>query len=162
MKAIVVVDKNWGIGKNGDLLVHLSGDLKYFKERTVGKIVVMGRTTLESLPNQKPLANRINIVMSRNPEYKPEGFIVVNSTGELFKELEKYNTEDIFIIGGEKIYHQFLPFCDTYYITKIYEKFEADKHFINLDNLSEVEIVWQSEIMEEKAIKYQFFEYKRK
>ncbi len=162
MNIIVVVDKNWAIGRDGGLLVHLPGDLKYFKERTEGKTVIMGRNTLESLPGKKPLPNRDNIIMTRNQEYKVEGAKIAHSMGELAKILEGYNKEDVFILGGEKIYNQYFPYCDTYYVTKIYEEYEADKHFYNLDEMSQVEVVWQSDIMEENGTKYQFFKYKRK
>ena len=104
MKSIVVVDKNWGIGKDGDLLVHLPGDLKYFKEKTLGKVVVMGRTTFESLPGKKPLPGRVNIVLSRDLEFHPEGCIMCRSKEELFKELENYDDDDVMIMGGSYVY----------------------------------------------------------
>lgn len=162
MKLILATDENWAIGKDGGLLCHIPGDLKYFKERTKGKTVVMGRPTLESLPGGKPLPARDNIVLTRRQDYAPSGVLVAHSASELDDVLKKYNSDDVFIIGGGKVYRDFLDKCDTCYITKIYEKFEADTWFVNLDERDEFEIVWQSEMQEEKGIRYQFFEYRRK
>ena len=162
MKLILATDENWAIGKDGGLLCHIPGDLKYFKERTRGKTVVMGRPTLESLPGGKPLPNRDNIVLTTRENYAPEGVLIVHSEDELDDVLKKYDGDDVFIIGGGKVYREFLPKCDTCYITKIYQKFEADTWFVNLDEMDEFEIVWQSEVQEEKGIRYQFFEYRRK
>ena len=161
MKAIVVVDENWNIGKDGGLLVHLSGDLKYFKQRTIGKTIVIGRKTLESFPGAKPLPGRPNLVLTRNPEYHPEGVQIFNSKEQLMQHLSP-DTEDVFICGGENIYRQFLDDCDTFYVTKIYDSFPADRSFPNLDEMDGMEVTWQSEEQEEKGIRYQFFEYKRK
>lgn len=162
MKAIVAVDNNWGIGKEGGLLVHLPGDLNYFKEKTLGKVVVMGRTTFESLPGKRPLKDRINIVLSRNPEFEPEGCIKCKSMGELFKTLESYDMEDVFIIGGADIYKQFIPYCSSHLVTKINAVFDADKYFENLDLRSDMVLVSESEAQNENGVEYRFTEYKRK
>lgn len=160
MKAIVVVDRNWAIGKDGRLLVHLPGDLKYFKERTKGKVVVMGRTTLESLPGGKPLPERTNIVLSRNQDYEAE-CPACHSAEELLQDLKRYDTDDIYIIGGAEVYRQFLPYCDSVYVTKIDEEFPADQYFENLDALPEWEQVWEDEPREEKGVRYVFTEYRK-
>ncbi|NLP30217.1 MAG: dihydrofolate reductase [Clostridiales bacterium] len=160
MKAIVVVDKNWGIGKDGKLLVHLPGDLKYFKEKTLGKVVVMGRTTLESLPGGEPLKDRINIVLSRKL-CDQDGCTLLSSIDSLFEELENYDLDDVFVIGGESIYRELLDHCGTLYVTKICEEFEADKFFPNLDESDEWELVFESEPCTEKGITYKFTEYRR-
>ena len=162
MKTIVVVDNNWGIGKDGDLLVHLSGDLKYFKEKTLGKVVVMGRTTFESLPGRKPLKDRVNIVLSRNPDFQPADCIKCRSMGDLFKVLESYDMEDVFIIGGEEIYKQFGPYCSGHLVTKIHAVFDADKFFEDLDKRSDLALVAESDIQHENGMEYQFTEYRRK
>jgi len=161
MKAIVAVDNNWGIGKEGKLLVHLSNDLKYFKEKTFGKVVVMGRETFESLPGKKPLQNRINIVLSRNPEFKAD-CIICRSMGELFKELENHNMEDVFIIGGANIYKQFSPYCSSFLVTKIDASFEADKYFENLDLRDDLDLCYESDVKIENGTEYKFTEYRRK
>lgn len=162
MKTIVAADKNWGIGKDGCLLCNLPGDLKYFKEKTQGKVVVMGRTTFESLPGKKPLPNRVNIILSRNPDFHPEGCIVCRSVDELLEELKKYDTDDVYIIGGADIYKQFFPYCDCHLVTKINESFDADRHFENLDKHSDLELVGESEAQYDNEIEYRFTEYKRK
>ncbi|MDD2216611.1 MAG: dihydrofolate reductase [Eubacteriales bacterium] len=160
MKAIVVVDKNWAIGKNGSLLIHLPGDLKHFKEKTRGKVVVMGRSTLESLPGGKPLPDRTNIVLSRNPYYKAD-CTVCCSQDSLLRELEQYDTDDVYIIGGEQIYRCFLPYCDTAYITKIDTEFKADRFFENLDKRDNWKLVNKGEPKYEQGVYYSFTEYKR-
>ncbi|MDD3169442.1 MAG: dihydrofolate reductase [Eubacteriales bacterium] len=162
MKTIVAVDNNWGIGKEGCLLVHLPGDLKYFKEKTAGKVVVMGRTTFESLPGKKALKDRVNIVLSRNPDFEPEGCIKCKSMGELFQTLENYDMEDVFIIGGEDIYRQFSPYCSGHLVTKINAVFDADKYLENLDLRSDLVLVSESEAQIENGVEYCFTEYKRK
>jgi len=161
MKLILAADENWAIGKDGSLLCHLPGDLKFFKEKTTGKTIIMGRKTLESLPGGKPLPNRENIVLTRQLDYAKEGTYIIHSEKELEEILEMRNVDNVMIIGGGTLYQQFLDKCDTCFITKIYEKFEADTFFINLDEREDFEVIWKSEIKEENGIKYQFFEYKR-
>lgn len=158
MKLIVAADRKWAIGNKNDLLCHLPGDLKYFKEKTTGKTVVMGRKTLESLPGGKPLPNRTNIVMTRDASFAKEGCIIVNSIEEL---MEKYMQEDLMVMGGAEIYTKLLPYCDTCYITEIDEEFEADKFIPNLAQSCDFEKVWESEPVTEKGITYRFTEYKR-
>jgi len=162
MKTIVAVDNNWGIGKEGGLLVHLPGDMQYFKEKTTGKVVVMGRTTFESLPGKKPLKDRVNIVLTRNPDFVPEGCIRCSSMGELFKALENYDMEDVFVIGGADIYRQFGPFCSSHLVTKINAVFDADKYFENLDLRGDLELVGESEMQNDNGVEYRFTEYRRK
>lgn len=145
MNIIVAVDENWGIGKNGQLLRPIKQDLKALKTRTVGNVVVMGRKTFESLPNRKPLPKRENIILTRNKGYKVPGVTVCNSKEELFQELDKYESRDVFILGGEQIYKEFLPFCEKVYVTKIKEKFDADTTFPNLDDFTKWECIWESE-----------------
>lgn len=161
MKIIVAVDNNWGIGKNNDLLTHIPGDLKYFKEKTAGKVVVMGRKTLESLPGKKPLPERTNIVLSSDKEYRA-ACTVCHSMDELAEILKNYDSDEVFIIGGAKVYKDMMEKCDTFFITKIFKTFDADRYFENLDQHSEFEIVWESEMQEYKGLEYKFTEYRRK
>lgn len=162
MKLILAADRNWAIGKDGDLLCHLPGDLKYFKEKTVGKTVIMGRGTLESLPGKKPLPKRENIVISGNPDYAVPGAVVLHSHEELFDYIRDKDSDEVVVMGGGRVYRELLPYCDTCYITRIYESFDADTWFVNLDEMPEFEIVWQSELQEENGIQYRFLEYRRK
>lgn len=161
MNMIVAADKNWGIGKKGKLLTHLSGDLKYFKERTLGKAVVMGRKTLESLPGGRPLPGRTNIVLTANPDYEKEGCIIVRSMDELREKCAEFPADGVMIIGGASLYNRLMEECESLFITKIYEEFEADAFIKDADDLSGYNVVWQSEVQEEHGIRYQFFEYKR-
>ena len=167
MKAIVVVDENWAIGKNGGLLVHLPGDLKYFKEKTLGKTIIMGRATLESLPGGKPLPERTTIVLSKDEALKTalEGkAVVVNSMGALFGELmQRGQMEKAFVAGGEKVYRQFLPYCNEIYVTKLEATYsDADKYFPNLDEQGIWEQVEESERHEENGVGYRFTLYRKK
>lgn len=159
MKAIVAVDLNWGIGCGGSLLELIPGDMKFFKQMTVGKVVVMGRETFESLPGKEPLKERINIVLSKNKSYHNDKVILCRSMDDLFRELDKYSTEDVFVIGGESIYTQLLPLCTEAYVTKIKREYIADKYFINLDNDQAWEQVSKSETKSENNIRYSFIKY---
>lgn len=162
MNLIVAVDKNWAIGKNNELLVRIPADQKFFRETTTGKVVVMGRKTLESFPNGLPLKNRTNIVLTRNPNYQVKDAIVVHSMDELHEELKKYNSEDIFVIGGEKIYEQMLDECDIAHVTKINFAYDADAYFPNLDEKDEWELVGDSEEQTYFDLEFYFYLYKRK
>ena len=112
MKAIVAADNKWGIGYQNKLLVSIPSDMKFFRQTTTGKVVVMGRKTLESFPNGLPLKNRVNIVLTKNRNYDVKDAVIVHSEKELLEELKKYNSDDIFVIGGESIYRMMLPYLD--------------------------------------------------
>ncbi|WP_291578904.1 dihydrofolate reductase [Clostridium sp. UBA6640] len=133
MNLIVAVDKNFGIGNEGNLLTYIPEDLEDFKKKTIGKVVVMGRTTLEYLPNKAALKNRINIILTRDEDYKVEDAIVVSSLETLFEILKSYNSKDIFIIGGESIYKKLEGYCEFAYVTKINNTYKSDRHFLNID-----------------------------
>lgn len=162
MKIIVAVDEKWGIGKDGDLLCYLPGDLKYFKERTMGNTIVMGRVTLEGFPGKKGLPGRRNIVLTTHAEYIAEGAETVSSEEELWSALTGSDKDNVFIVGGASVYRAFLPYCDTCYVTKIYKDFNADRFFPNLDENREFVCKELSEVVEENGVNYQFFEYIRK
>lgn len=160
MNLIVAVDGNWAIGNNGDLLCKNPIDMKFFKETTTGKVVIMGRKTLESFPKQKPLPNRTNIVLSRNNEI--DGCIVVNSIDELLIKVKNYDDDDLFVIGGGQIYKELLPYCKKAYVTKMKNIFKADTYFPNLDELDSWEIVDKSEDLKYENIEFNFFIYENK
>lgn len=159
MKIIVAVDSNWGIGCNGKLLQHIPEDMKFFKEKTIGNVVVMGRETFESLPGKNPLKDRVNIVLSRDISFKDDRLIICNSIDETLKKLQNYENDKIFIIGGETIYKQFLPYCDELYVTKIYNEYKADKFFPNVDIMSNWKIIKESEVKEYNNVRYVFSIY---
>ncbi len=133
MKCIAACDDEWAIGKDNRLLISIPEDMKFFRRMTTGKVVVMGRRTLESFPHKKPLPDRVNIVMTRNPSYRAEGAVVVRTEEELKEALAPYGTDDVFVIGGESIYRQLLPWCDTAYITRIHMTYDADAWFPDLE-----------------------------
>ena len=162
MNLIVAVDQNWAIGKNNQLLVRIPADQKFFRETTTGKVVVMGGKTLESFPNGQPLKNRTNIVLTRNKDYAVKGAIVVHSMDELHDELKKYNSEDVFVIGGEKIYEQLLDECDVAHVTKIEFAYDADSYFPNLDENPDWEITGDSEEQTYFDLEYYFYRYEKK
>ena len=162
MNLIAAVDKNWAIGKNNQLLVRIPADQKFFRETTTGKVVVMGRKTLESFPNGLPLKNRTNIVLTRDKNYKVKDAIVLHSMDELMVELEKYDSDDIYIIGGEKIYAQLVDQCDVAHITKIDYEYDADAYFPNLDEKPEWVITGDSEEQTYFDWIYYFYRYERK
>lgn len=131
MNAIVAVDKNWGIGKDNDLLFSIPEDMKFFRQTTLNKIVVMGANTLRSFPNGNPLKNRTNIVLSTSIER--DDCIVCKSLIQLFEELKKYPSDDIFVIGGAMLYKTLLPYCKKVLVTKVNADGNAQVFFENLD-----------------------------
>ena len=162
MIAVVAADKNWAIGYKGDLLVRIPNDMKMFRKLTTGNVIVMGRKTLESFPNGQPLPNRVNFVMTKNPDYKAKGCVIVHSEEELMEELKKYPDKEIFLIGGASIYEQFLPMCEEVYVTKIDFAYQADCHFPNLDEMEEWEMYEEGEEETFFSIEYYFNKYRRK
>ena len=137
MNLIVAVDKNWAIGKDNKLLVSIPQDMKFFRETTMGKVVVMGRKTLESFPGGQPLKQITNIVLTTDKDYSVKDAIVVHTIDELLEELKKYNDEEIYVIGGESIYRELLPFCKEAYVTRIDYEYQADRYFPILDEMEE-------------------------
>ncbi len=162
MNLIAAVDENWAIGKNNQLLVRIPADQKFFREMTTGKVVVMGRKTLESFPNGQPLKNRTNIVLTHNKDYAVKDAVVVHSMDELHEELKKYDSDDVFVIGGEKIYEQLLDECDVAHITKIDFAYDADAYFPNLDQNPDWKITGDSEEQTYFDLEYYFYRYEKK
>ena len=160
MKLIAAVSENWGIGKNNDLLFSIPKDMKFFRETTMGKTVILGRKNLESFPGRKPLPKRPNIILTRDKSFKVEGATVVNSIDELLSlPIDK---EEAFVIGGEEIYRQLLPYCDQCFITKVKELADADKFMVNLDGADDWELTQESEEIEDNGHIITFCTYERK
>ncbi len=160
MNLIAAVDNNWSIGKNGDLIYHIKEDMKFFREKTNGKVVVMGRKTLESLPGGNPLKNRINIVLTSNTEYTAPGCVVCHSFPELFEKTKAYDSDDIFIIGGESLYNMLMPYCSYAYITLIDAQKEADKAINNISKNPSWTLCEKSSVKSENGINFVFAKYK--
>ena len=161
MNLIAAVDKNLALVSNNKLLVSKPADIKFLRETTTGKVVVMGRKTLESFPNGQPLKKRVNIVLTHDKNFKAGDAIIVHSMEELREELKKYPSEDIFVIGGETIYKQLLDDCDVAHITKIDYAFDAYAYFPNLDAMPEWKITQDSEEQTYFDLEYYFYKYER-
>jgi len=160
---IVAIDENWAIGYQNHLLIKISDDLKHFKSKTINQTVVMGRKTFESLPNQKPLPQRTNIILTRDNNYhiQDNNVLVYHSLDEVL-HYQTNNHSEIFIIGGEQIYKLFLPFCNTAYLTKIYHQFPADKYIPQFIYAGNWILMEQSVLHQTKSgFKYQFLVYKK-
>ena len=162
MKLIAAVDKNWAIGYKGRLLASIRADQINFKKLTIGRVVVLGRKTMDTFPGGRPLPQRRNIILSHNMNYTVKDAEVVHSKEELLELLKDVDTDDIFIIGGESIYKEFLPLCDTAIITKINYAYEADAYFPNLDNDEEWECVEEGEEQTCFDMEFYFTTYRRK
>ncbi len=161
MNLIVAVDKNWAIGNGGDLLVRIPADHKAFRQETTGKVVVLGRKTLETFPQGLPLKNRINIILSSSRTFQVKDAVVVHDLEELLEELRQYDTRDVYVIGGESVYRQLLPYCDVAHVTKIDHAYSADSYFPNLDQMPEWKVTAQSDEQTYFDITYHFIKYER-
>jgi len=161
MNLIVAVDENWAIGNKNELLISIPADHKFFRQETTGKVVVLGRKTLETFPQGLPLKNRTNIIMSTNRNYQVKDAVVVHDLDELLAELSKYADQDVYVVGGESIYRLLLPYCDTAHVTKIDHAYEADAYFPNLDEMPEWRITADSEEQTYFDITYHFLKYER-
>lgn len=162
MNLIVAVDNNWAIGLRGGLLVRIPNDHKNFRQKTVGRVVVLGRKTLETFPQGLPLSGRTNIILSTDTAYNVKDADIVHSKEELLEELKKYNDDEVYIIGGESVYKMMLPYCNTAYVTKIDHNYEADAFFPNLDIMEDWIIVDEGEEQTYFDIAYHFVKYERK
>ena len=171
MNAIVAADENWGIGRDNDLLCHLPGDLKYFKEKTLGRCVIFGRRTLESLPGGRPLPGRDHIILTGDASYAPrlrEGHAchVVHSRDEVMNLVREYEADKgpdgVFVCGGESIYRMFLEDCRCLYVTRIHRTFDADRFFPDPVKMV-FEKTWESPLQtdEDTGIEYTFQKYER-
>lgn len=162
MNCIAAVDENWGIGREGKLLVSIPADMKFFRETTMGKTLIMGRKTLDSFPGGQPLKRRRNICLTRDPAFAREGVEVAHSVEEALALIAKEDPEDVFVIGGETVYRQFLPYCEKAYITAIEYTYAADAHFPNLEKVPDWRCVSESEEGTYFDITYTFRTYERR
>ena len=158
MRAIVAVDKKWGIGKNNGLLFSIPEDMKFFRATTQNCVVVMGSNTLKSFPNGNPLKNRVNIVLSKTVQR--DDCIVVDSVEKLLEEIKKYPSDDVFLIGGAMLYKTLLPYCSEVLVTKVQADGNAQVFFENLDKLSTWKCEQVSQPIEDNGYVIQFTTYK--
>lgn len=162
MKLIVAVDKNWGIGNKGKLLLSIPDDMRFFRETTTGNVVIMGKNTLKSFPNGRPLKNRVNIVLTKDTTFEAQDAVIVHSIEEALEEAKKYDSESLYVIGGGSVYEQMLDYCDTAYVTYIDYSYEADCYFPNLDKNPEWVLTEESEEQTYFDVEYYFRKYERK
>jgi len=158
MRAIFHADKKWGLGKKNDLMFSLPKDMKFFRETTKGKVVVMGLNTLRSFPNGKPLKNRVNIVLT--PEETGEDVIEVRNLKELFLEIKKYPADDVFVIGGASVYATLIPYCTEVLVTKVDADGGADVFAPDLDKDKNFSLIQESDREEDNGYSIRFCTYR--
>ena len=157
MNLIAAVDQNWAIGKNGDQLCYIPADLKRFQALTTGHAVILGRKTLATFPGGRPLKNRRNLILSRDPAFAPEG-------AEVFRDLDSLLAAapaDAFVIGGESVYRALLAHCDRAYITKIHRAWPADAYFPDLDADPAWAVTQEGEELEQDGLTFRYVTYER-
>tara|TARA_B100000749_G_scaffold280894_2_gene280559 strand:+ start:56327 stop:56821 length:495 start_codon:yes stop_codon:yes gene_type:complete len=157
---IVAASENNVIGTGGDLPWDIPEDMQFFRDKTKGHAMIMGRKTFESFPNQKPLPGRLNVVITRQTDYQRDGIEVVDSLEkaiELCKSRTDQWGDEVFIIGGGEIYKQSLPYVDRVYLTRIFEEFNGDTTYPPLDD-AEFEMVADSERTDPVRFSFQVYE----
>ncbi len=159
MKAIVAVNKKWSIGNEGELLYSLPGDMRFFRETTKGKIVIMGRKTLDSFPQGKPLKNRVNIVISRSKK-ETEGVLWANTPVDALSLADDF--DNTFLIGGDSIYRQLIDYCDEAFVTVVDDEKEGDSFFPNLNEREGWVLYESSDDITENGLSYRFCKFKNK
>lgn len=159
MDAIVNVSPDWGIGCNNRLLTFLREDMRRFRELTLEKTVILGRKTLETFPEGKPLKHRRNLILSRNTQFSVPDAEVFHDLSALLAHLRTLPREEICVIGGESVYRALLPYCDRALVTKNDCALPADAFFPNLDALPEWELRASSPVFSDGGVRYQFIDY---
>lgn len=162
MNLIVAVDKNWAIGHNNQLLISIPEDMRFFRDETMDKVVIMGRNTLETFPGGRPLKNRLNIVITSKTNYEVKDAMVVHSVEEALEAVKDYKSDDVYVIGGASIYEQMIDYCNVAHVTKIDYAYQADTYFPNLDDKKEWVITAESDERTYYNIEYAFYKYERK
>jgi dihydrofolate reductase len=157
---IASADQNWGIGYENHLLARVPEDMKQVSAKTKGKVIVMGRKTLESFPGGKPLADRTNIVLTENRSFTAENALVAHGISDLMNKLKNYEGE-VYVFGGESIYRQLLPYCSKAYITRFHTAFQADAFLPCFDMLEGWDLVEEGPVqISRTGLKFQFLEYR--
>ena len=162
MKLIAAVDQNWAIGNRDDLLVHIPEDQKNFRRITTGNVVVLGRKTLSGFPGGRPLKDRLNVILTKNPDFEAGDAVIVRSQEELFEQLKTYPSNEVYVIGGGTLYKMLEPYCDEAIITKIDYSYQADTYFPNLDEKENWELVEEGEEQTYFDLIYHFDTYRNK
>ena len=161
MNLMVTADENWGIGKGSQVSIRIPREQKLFMEETAGKIIVMGRKTFQTVYQGLAVQGRTNIILSENKSLQIKGATVVHSVAELLEEVAQYPTEDVYVVGGESIYRQLLPYCTVAHVTKLDHAYAADKYMENLDKASQWKLTADSEEQTYFDIAYEFRRYEK-
>lgn len=161
MNLIASATLDWGLGYQNALLYRVSADMRQFRQKTTGKVVVMGMNTLLSMPNQQPLPNRTNIVLAHDPSFEPQGVITVHTLDALLKMLRAYDSERVFIIGGAMLYETMLPYCDRAYITRFYARPQADRFLPDLDKADAWRLTKRSAMQQQDGLLFTYDLYER-
>lgn len=154
--AVVMVDRNWGIGKDGDQLFYIKDDLKRFRQLTACRPIIYGRKTLNTFPHKQPLPNRRNMILSTSLDYV-DGAEVYHSLDELLKAAP----DNAVVIGGESVYKALLPYIDTVMVTKVDASLPADRRFPNLDRRKGWKVCEQSKKLESDGVSFQYVTYRK-
>ncbi len=162
MILIASASADWGIGKDNELLFRVSADMRRFRRLTSGNVVVMGRRTLESMPGRRPLPDRVNIVLSRDPSFAPDGVTMARSVPDLLDQLRDTGQKKTFVIGGAAVYETLLPYCDTAYITRFWAQAEADRFLPDLSASPDWALRERSPLYVQDGLYYTFDTYIRK
>lgn len=157
LSIIVAASENNVIGKDNRLIWRLPADMKFFKEKTSGHVIITGRKNYESIPEKfRPLPDRKNVVITRQKNYHAPGAVVVSSIENALQYVsENHSNEEIFIIGGAEIYKQTLSVCDKIYLTRIHHTFEGDAFFPVL-NEKEWVVTQEEDILADEKNIYNF------
>ena len=161
MNFIVAVTNDYAIGRKNDLLFNIPTDLKYFKEHTINKVIIMGEKTYLSLP-KRPLPKRTTIVLSNNHDFFDNGIIIKRDLNSLFEEIKKYNKDDVWVCGGGSIYNLLMDYCEKAYITKIDAIVPADIYIRNIEEEGNWEEISSSEVFEENGVTFKFKVFENK
>lgn len=159
MNVIAAVSLNWGIGREGELLFHIADDLRRFRAMTLGGTVVMGRRTLDALPGGRPLDNRRNIVLTREPSFFRPGVEVAHTPEEILAMTAGEDPERVWLCGGGEVYRLLLPCCRLCCLTRVYASPAADVFFPDLDRLPQWRLLREEAIRLEGNTAYQFVDY---
>lgn len=162
MKMIVCVSENFGIGNKGDLLFSLPPDMKFFRETTLGKVVVMGRGTLDSFPGGRALKNRTNVVLTRDKNFERENTEVFNTKQDILDFVSQFDSDDVYIIGGAQIYELFRDVCDEALVTKVYKTVPCDAFFFDIDKDPDWVLADCGEKLNHEGTEFSFCRYNRK
>ncbi|NLU52756.1 MAG: dihydrofolate reductase [Clostridiaceae bacterium] len=158
---IASADRNWGLGKDNKLLKRIPEDLKRFADFTRDNLIIVGRKTLESFKDKKPLPDRINVVLTRDKSYTCPGAVIVHDLDELWNEIKDYQGK-VFVCGGESVYRLLLPYCSKALITRIDDTFDADTFLVNLDELPGWEKTYEGAWQESSAgVRFRYVDYEK-